>query len=108
MQMARLFPKQVCFTLSRYCWFKRVSVLMTDPFKAKEADPLKTMAIDSSLWELTSFSSHYLASVSTLAKIFTQQLSKPNYQLEDFLDHTYSLVRVTIPLNRSQPNLLAW
>jgi U3 small nucleolar RNA-associated protein 19 len=31
--------------------------------------------------------------VSTLARIFEEAFTKPNYALEDFLDHTYSTVR---------------
>lgn len=65
---------------------------ITDPYLPNEIDPLKTQAIDSSVWELASLSSHYLASVSGLAKVFHQQLTKPNYDLEDFLDHTYASV----------------
>ncbi|RKO89918.1 hypothetical protein BDK51DRAFT_46891 [Blyttiomyces helicus] len=34
--------------------------------------------------------SHYLSTVSGLAKIFEEPLSKPSYDLEDFLDHTYA------------------
>lgn len=63
-----------------------------DPFDADQADPLKTDAIDSSIWELTSMRTHYLASVSTLAKIFQEQLTKPNYNMDDFLDHAYTSV----------------
>lgn len=52
-----------------------------------------TNALDSSLWELVSHRSHYHPSVSTLAKIFQEAFRKPNYALEDFLDHTYGTVR---------------
>lgn len=65
---------------------------MLDPFLPEESDPLKTQAIDSSIWEVASLSSHYLASVSGLAKVFNQQLTKQNYDMEDFLDHTYASV----------------
>ena len=63
-----------------------------DPFDTSEEDPLKTNAIDSSIWELTSMRTHYLGSVSTLAKIFQEQLTKPNYNMDDFLDHAYTSV----------------
>jgi hypothetical protein len=59
---------------------------------------MKTFAIDSSLWELASLSHHYLSSVSTLAKIFQQPMSKPSYILEDFLDHTYTSVSIKTTL----------
>ncbi|POV95289.1 hypothetical protein PSTT_16332, partial [Puccinia striiformis] len=62
----------------------------TDPFKLDEPDPLKTEAIFSSAWEFVGLRSHYLASISTLFKVFQESFDKPNYELEDFLDHTYS------------------
>ena len=52
-----------------------------------------TNALESSLWELVSHRNHYHPSVSTLAKIFQEAFRKPNYALEDFLDHTYGTVR---------------
>jgi U3 small nucleolar RNA-associated protein 19 len=64
-----------------------------DPFDAEEKDPMLTNALDSSLWELVSHRDHYHPSVSTLAKIFQEAFRKPNYALEDFLDHTYGTVR---------------
>ncbi|TFK40532.1 CBF/Mak21 family-domain-containing protein [Crucibulum laeve] len=67
-----------------------VSDVLDDPFLAEETDPLVTRAIDSSLWELLSHSSHYHASVSVLCKIFSEAFTKPGYAMEDFLDHTYA------------------
>lgn len=64
-----------------------------DPFDSQEKDPMLTNALDSSLWELVSHRNHYHPSVSTLAKIFQEAFRKPNYALEDFLDHTYGTVR---------------
>jgi len=60
-----------------------------DPFDSEEKDPMLTNALDSSLWELVSHRNHYHPSVSTLAKIFQEAFRKPNYAMEDFLDHTY-------------------
>lgn len=65
-----------------------------DPYLADEQDPLKTQAIDSSLWEVSSLRRHYVPSVSTLAKIFEEAFTKPSYNMEDFLDHAYSTVRL--------------
>ncbi|PPR02866.1 hypothetical protein CVT24_002291 [Panaeolus cyanescens] len=61
-----------------------------DPFVATETDPMNTNAIDSSLWELMTHATHYHAPVSTMAKIFSEAFTKPNYGMEDFLDHTYN------------------
>ncbi|KAF8155473.1 CBF/Mak21 family-domain-containing protein [Crassisporium funariophilum] len=62
----------------------------TDPFLPSETDPLRTQALDSSLWELLSHTSHYHAPVSTMCKIFSEAFTKPGYAMEDFLDHTYN------------------
>ncbi|KAF9033161.1 ribosome biogenesis protein Noc4 [Panaeolus papilionaceus] len=61
-----------------------------DPFLDTEPDPMNAQAIDSSLWELLSHSTHYHAPVSTMTKIFSEAFTKPNYSMEDFLDHTYN------------------
>ena len=68
--------------------------LGSDPFDLKETDPTKTNAIDSSLWELYSHRNHYHSVVSTLVKVLGEAFTKPHYAMEDFLDHTYTTVRV--------------
>lgn len=65
----------------------------------KELDPSKTRALDSSLWELATLVDHYYPSVSTLARIFSEQFTKPGYNLEDFLDHSYSSI-IDTEMNR--------
>lgn len=66
--------------------------LAVDPFNAEESSPLTTGAINSSCWELASLQHHYLASISTLAKVFSEVFTKPEYNMEDFLDHGYDTV----------------
>ncbi|ORY82120.1 CBF/Mak21 family-domain-containing protein [Protomyces lactucae-debilis] len=61
-----------------------------DPFDADETDPEKTGAMQSSLWELQSHTMHYHPNVATLAKILSEQFTKIGYNLEDFLDHSYT------------------
>ncbi|WWC87394.1 uncharacterized protein L201_002283 [Kwoniella dendrophila CBS 6074] len=61
-----------------------------DPFNNEEKKVLKTNAINSSLWEISSLEKHYLSSISTIAKIFKEPFTKPPFNLEDFLDHGYS------------------
>lgn len=63
---------------------------MDDLFDMSEADPNTTGAIDSSLWELETLQSHYHPNVATLAKIMSEQFTKRDYSLEDFLDHSYA------------------
>ncbi|KIO17185.1 hypothetical protein M407DRAFT_33158 [Tulasnella calospora MUT 4182] len=61
-----------------------------DPFDPKEASPLLTNAIASSLWELASFQHHYSETIATLARLFSNPFTKPPFLMEDFLDHTYT------------------
>jgi U3 small nucleolar RNA-associated protein 19 len=61
-----------------------------DPFDMDEPDPMKTNAIDSSIWEIETLQSHYHPNVATLAKIISDQFTKQSYNLEDFLDHSYA------------------
>lgn len=63
---------------------------MDDPFLQDESDPMKTHAVDSSLWELEQMQSHYHPNVATIAKIISEQFTKHSYNMEDFLDHSYA------------------
>lgn len=63
-----------------------------DPFRADEADPMKTDALESSLWEIYMLQSHFHPNVATMAKIISEQFTKQAYDLEDFLDHSYGSV----------------
>ncbi|KAL9005784.1 MAG: hypothetical protein Q9188_001450 [Gyalolechia gomerana] len=63
---------------------------MDDPFDMEEPDPVDTDAIESSLWEIQSLQAHYHPNVATIAKIISEQFTKQAYNLEDFLDHSYS------------------
>jgi U3 small nucleolar RNA-associated protein 19 len=65
---------------------------MDDPFNPDEEDPMETNAIDSCLWELVTLQSHYHPNVATIAKIISEQFTKQQYNLEDFLDHSYGSV----------------
>lgn len=72
--------------------FSPVDVLFTDKFLADELNPNLTDAMRSSLWELVSHKRHYHSGVSTLAHVLEEAFTKAEYQMEDFLDHTYSTV----------------
>jgi len=63
--------------------------LGVDPYDPEEKDPQRTGAIDSSLWELETLQSHYHPTVSSIARIVSEQFTKQQYSLEDFLDHGY-------------------
>ncbi|KAL2218967.1 putative ribosome biogenesis protein Noc4 [Thermoascus aurantiacus ATCC 26904] len=62
---------------------------MEDPFDPDEPDPTLTDAIESSLWEIETLQSHYHPNVAAIARIISEQFTKPGYNLEDFLDYTY-------------------
>ncbi|KAI9350202.1 CBF/Mak21 family-domain-containing protein [Obelidium mucronatum] len=61
----------------------------TDCFIMEENDPAKCRALESSLWELQTMTQHYLPSVSALAGVFQEPLTKAPYEIEDFLDLSY-------------------
>jgi U3 small nucleolar RNA-associated protein 19 len=61
-----------------------------DPFDAAETDPQRTGAIDSSSWELETLQSHYHPTVASICRIISEQFTKQQYNLEDFLDHGYA------------------
>ncbi|KAF2739245.1 CBF-domain-containing protein [Polyplosphaeria fusca] len=63
---------------------------MEDPFDMDEKDPMLTDAVESSVWEIESLQTHYHPNVATLAKIISEQFTKRSYNLEDFLDHSYT------------------
>ncbi|EME88085.1 uncharacterized protein MYCFIDRAFT_28238 [Pseudocercospora fijiensis CIRAD86] len=82
---------------------------MDDPFDMKQSDPMLTGAIDSSLWELETLRAHYHPNVATLAKIIGEQFTKREYQLEDFLDHSYaSLVDAELGKEMKKAPVVEW
>lgn len=82
---------------------------MDDPFDMSQADPMITGAIDSSLWELETLQSHFHPNVATLAKIMGEQFTKRDYQLEDFLDHSYgSLIDAELGKAMKKTPVVEW
>lgn len=77
---------------------------MDDPFDMAELDPMETNAIESSVWELEALQSHYHPNVATLAKIISEQFTKRSYNLEDFLDHSYTAVSSHHPAHPTPTN----
>ena len=63
---------------------------MDDPFSMFQPDPMLTNAIESSLWELHTLQDHWHPNVATLARILSEQFTKREYVLDDFLDHSYA------------------
>merc|ERR1712157_318690 len=62
----------------------------TDPFQTKTDDPSETNALQSSLWELHALEKHYYADVVTMAKSIGLEGNAPYYDLDMFLDISYT------------------
>ncbi|GBB94666.1 hypothetical protein RclHR1_00240014 [Rhizophagus clarus] len=77
--------------------------VLEDPYNFDEPDPMKSNALESSLWEMKTLQDHYFPNVATLAKIFQAKFTKPSYNLEDFFDHTYFTL-IESELNRKSKN----
>jgi len=83
--------------------------LATDPFLPLEPDPQKTNAIASSLWELETLQSHYHPNVAAIARIISEQFTKQQYNLEDFLDHGYaSMLESELGREAKRPAVVEW
>ena len=70
-----------------------------EKFQIEESDPLKTHAMESSLWEIHTLQDHYHPNVATIAKIISHQFTKQAYNVDDFLNHSYESVSFVLPLS---------
>ena len=61
-------------------------------FVADTADPMKTSAGQSSVWEIKSLQFHHHPNVAMVARIISEPFFKKTYSTEDFLDHSYHTV----------------
>ena len=85
------------------------TAVLEDPFDADEPDPIKTNALESSLWELDTLHTHYHPNVATLSGIMAQQFTKREYQLEDFLDYSYAtLLEAELSKEVQRPPVVEW
>lgn len=57
-----------------------------DPFIMDERDPVKSNALDSSLWEVAALQSHVLPSVATAAKFISNPLPSAEWDLASVLE----------------------
>jgi U3 small nucleolar RNA-associated protein 19 len=66
---------------------------IVDGYDAEQDDPVKSGALQSSLWELSALERHYYPAVATMAKSVgtTEEIDAPAYNvMADFVQHTYS------------------
>lgn len=68
-----------------------VSHRLEPGFLNNHSPALISLALESSLWELTALEKHYHPAISTLAKSIGTEDDKttPMYDMEDFMVHTY-------------------
>ncbi|ORZ37917.1 CBF/Mak21 family-domain-containing protein [Catenaria anguillulae PL171] len=78
-----------------------------DPFDMQAEDPANAKALESSLWEVVTLQGHYFPNVASMAKVFTEKMSKPRFEVEDFLDYTYGNLfeTVHVPVMKKAPPL---
>jgi U3 small nucleolar RNA-associated protein 19 len=94
---------------ARYTSTSTFDPSFTDPFDSAERDPMETNAMDSSIWEIVTLQSHWHPNVATLAKIISEQFTKQNYNLEDFLDHSYnSLLDAEVAKEMKKTPVVEW
>lgn len=62
--------------LSRMVHCQEVKDLNSDPYDENEPDPVKSRAIESSLWELKTSQSHWLQEVASKATIINSAFPK--------------------------------
>jgi U3 small nucleolar RNA-associated protein 19 len=60
-----------------------------DPFIDTEEDPMKTNAMNSSLWEIQALMNHYIPNVASLARVFQNKFTKLRYDVEEFTAVSY-------------------
>lgn len=84
----------------------------SDPYIVEERDPVKSNAINSSLWELLSLQNHVLPGIATAAKFINSPLPNVEKDIGELLDKTandifnkeISKVTKSIVLNFEKPN----
>lgn len=91
--------KTICQIKQDFCCFRHQglkclldrpnsSPASSDPYNVEERDPLKSNAINSSLWELQTLQNHVLPGVATAAKFIDNHLPTVERDLGELLDKT--------------------
>jgi len=65
------------------------SIIGSDPYLFEEKDPLKSNALNSSLWELVSLKQHILPKVSESINFLFKKLPQVEWDISELLDNTY-------------------
>lgn len=64
----------------------------SDPYLFEEKDPLKSNALNSSLWELVSLKHHILPKVGKSVNFLFKKLPQVEWDVSELLDDTYESV----------------
>lgn len=64
----------------------------SDPYIFEEKDPLKSNALNSSLWELVSLKQHILPKVGKSVNFLFKKLPQVEWDLGEYLDESYESV----------------
>ncbi|XP_073834900.1 nucleolar complex protein 4 homolog A [Musca autumnalis] len=72
--------------LKRLICATQVLEVSTDPYNMQERDPVKSNAIESSLWEIVALQKHAIPSVATAARFISQPLPKQEWDLSEILE----------------------
>lgn len=66
----------------------------SDPYIFDEKDPLKSNALNSSLWELVSLKQHILPKVSKSVNFLFKKLPQIEWDVSELLDDSYENVSI--------------
>lgn len=64
----------------------------SDPYNFEEKDPLKSNALNSSLWELVSLKQHILPKVGKSVNFLFKKLPQVEWDMSELLDDSYESV----------------
>lgn len=64
----------------------------SDPYVFEEKDPLKSNALNSSLWELVSLKQHFLPKVSKSVNFLSKKMPQVEWDMRELLDDSYESV----------------
>lgn len=74
---------------------KIVCSVSSDPYLEEELDPMKTKAIESSLWELKTLENHVLPQVSNAVNFMNKPLPNTEWDLTTLIEKTYNDVNIS-------------
>ena len=67
-----------------------------DPYVMEERDPLKSQALESSLWELKALQNHILPSVATAASFINMTLPSVEWDMSKILENSADDVSIKL------------